>query len=62
MAISPEGTAERANRLSRPFGPNSSRVPLPNVETLGYSQMSLRDRLTGAAPVIWRSFFDLCGY
>ena len=33
----------RLYRVSRPFGTFSQRFVDPNVETLGYSQMSLRD-------------------
>src|SRR5205814_1662919 len=40
---SPEGTAEGVGIFSRPFGTYGSLCTDPNVETLGYSQPSLRD-------------------
>jgi hypothetical protein len=40
---SPEGTAEPARPVSRPFGTHCSSGLVPNVETLGYYRMSLRD-------------------
>src|SRR5438477_250710 len=42
-AVSPEGTAENAPSVSRPFGTDGSLLIDPNVETLGYSRPSLRD-------------------
>ena len=41
---SPEGTAEIEWRLSRPFGTRRLGALAPNVETLGYSRRSLRDK------------------
>jgi len=41
--ISPEGTADRCGRFSRPSGTCAPRTGTPNVETLGYCQTSLRD-------------------
>ena len=42
--LSPEGTAEIAPIPSAvPFGTNPLRNAPPNVETLGYCRMSLRD-------------------
>src|ERR1035437_1222772 len=41
---SPEGTAEAA-KLNRPFGTRCSWGTPPRVETLGYCQLSLRDRV-----------------
>jgi len=44
---SPGGTAERNYRLSVvPFGTSSVSIPDPNVKTLGYFQLSLRDKRT----------------
>ena len=42
---SPAGTAEPARPLSRPCGTCCSAGLVPNLETLGYSRMSLRDRV-----------------
>jgi hypothetical protein len=42
---SPGGTAEPTGPVSRPFGTYRSSGLVPNVETLGYFRMSLRDRV-----------------
>ncbi len=42
--MSPVGTAEINRLLSRPYGTYSSVAAKPNVETLGYCQVSLRDK------------------
>ena len=49
---SPGGTADETARgpeFSRPSGTRAIAHALPSVETLGYSQMSLRDRACSAA-------------
>jgi hypothetical protein len=46
MSLSPEGTAEPWRAASAvPFGTRSRSVMEPNVETLGYYQLSLRDKV-----------------
>ena len=48
---SPGGTTDVGPRFSRPFGTTSFWSPPPNVETLGFSRMSLRDTdLRGILP------------
>jgi hypothetical protein len=42
--LSPEGTTETVPSVGRPFGTIVTIKPTPNVETLGYWRMSLRDR------------------
>ena len=42
---SPGGTAEPTGPVSRPFGTYRSSGLVPNVQTLGYFRMSLRDRV-----------------
>jgi hypothetical protein len=43
-SLSPEGTAEGNQRISRPFGTLSPRGVDPNVETLGYCRVCLRHK------------------
>jgi hypothetical protein len=40
---SPEGTADTAPSVSRPFGTNVTNHASPNAEALGYFRKSLRD-------------------
>ena len=45
MVVSPEGTAEGSRAVSAvPSGLDDLGTDQPNVETLGYCRMSLRDR------------------
>jgi len=45
VVVSPEGTAEGSRPISAvPSGLNRLGTDQPNVETLGYYRMSLRDR------------------
>ena len=58
MRTSPEGTAETGPTVGRPYGTYCRSGGDPNVETLGYYRVSLRDKglarvrncLLGAAP------------
>ena len=48
-------------QFSRPFGTRLSRPARPKVETLGYSQMSLRDKTLQVGAIGWTGDSDPSG-
>ena len=57
MGTSPEGTAEtRCHSSAVPSGLIGLRTLVPNVETLGYYRMSLRDNGSGVTPEYGRFY------